>query len=158
MACPDAFRAEYSCRNAATQSFQKRDDRRELSVRIPRDVLAEETMSPAFVEDAHDLVDEESFVVGAEPASGDAVGLAGIARSDEMNAATERSSVEGSKVRPDKRRSQLSRFHARDQCRGGIGFPLHVSDSARSGFGKLQGEVEPACARADANGVEAVGT
>ena len=38
------LRAEYSDRNAATQSFQSRDEIGELPVGIPRDVLAEETV------------------------------------------------------------------------------------------------------------------
>jgi len=36
-------------------------------------------MRPALVDDPEDLVDEEAIVVGAEPLSGEAVGLAGVA-------------------------------------------------------------------------------
>lgn len=96
-------RAEYSCRNAVAQSLQCRDEGCKLSVRVPRDVLAEDTIRPAFLDDAKHLVDEESVVLGSEPLAGDAVGLAGIAGSDAMNAATPRSSVEGGKVRPHRR-------------------------------------------------------
>jgi hypothetical protein len=73
-------RAPYSDRNATTQSFQCWDESGELPISIPRDVLTEETTSPAFIEDADDLVDEKSVVVGPASLSGDAVGLAGIAR------------------------------------------------------------------------------
>jgi hypothetical protein len=154
----DFGRAEYSSRNAVAQSFQCRDDGLELPVRIPRYVLAEDTIRPALVGDADDLGGEEARAGGAEALSGDAVLLAWISGSDAMNAAEERSSVEGGKVRPDKRRSQLSRFHARDQCAGCICFPLHVSDAARSGSGKLDAEFEPSGSGAEGESVVRFGT
>lgn len=62
--------------------------------------------------------------------SGNAVVLAGISASEDMNAATPRSSVEGEHVRPDRRRMKPPCFHRRDQACGCCGFPLHVSDPA----------------------------
>lgn len=147
-------RAEDSCRNAVTQPFQCRDEGGELSVRIPRDVLAEQTIRPALGDDAQDLVDEKAIVVGAAALSGDGVRLAGISRSDAMNEATPWSSVEGGKVRPDRRLIQGAVRHARDKVRGGIGFPLHVSDAARSGLGDADAELEPADAGAEAEHVD----
>lgn len=78
MAGANFGRAEYSDRNAATQSLQCRDDGRKLSVGIPCDVFAEQTMSPALIEDADDVIDKEPFIVGATALSGNAVRLAGI--------------------------------------------------------------------------------
>lgn len=79
MAGTDLGRAEYSDRNAVAQSFQCRDDGGELPVEVPRDVLAEDTIRPNFIDDAHDLIDEETVVIGTEPLAGVAVGLAGVA-------------------------------------------------------------------------------
>jgi hypothetical protein len=141
-------RAEYSAFNAVAHFFQWSDEGGELAGGIPRHVLTEETERPCAVDDAQHLVDEETFVVGAEPLAGIAVGLAGIAGSDAMNASTPRVRVEGGKVRPDRRGSQVTRFHARDQSCGGSGFPLHVSDATRSGHGELDTEAEPAGAGA----------
>jgi hypothetical protein len=87
-------------------------------------------MSPAFVEDANDLLDEESVVPGPAAPSGNAVGLAGIARQDAIHSSTPASSLECGKVSPDRRRSQLFRRHARCQNRGAICFPLDVADRA----------------------------
>lgn len=151
------LRAEYSDRNAATHCFQCRDEGGELPVGIPRDVLAEETTSPAVVEDAKQPVDEPALVGVAEAAAGDAVGLAGVSRSDDMNRATPRSSVEGSRVRPDRSRMKPPRLHARDQACGGSGFPLHVSDAAREGFGNSDAEFQPADPGAEAEDVEGSG-
>ncbi|AJP72291.1 hypothetical protein TS85_11575 [Sphingomonas hengshuiensis] len=142
-------RAEYSRLNAIAHCFQCRDEGGELSVRVPRHVLAQETERPALGDDAEYLFDEETIVVGASALSGDAVGLAWIAGSDAMNAATPRSSIEGSEVRPDRRGSQVARFHARNQKRGGGCFPLHVSDAARSRHGKLDAESKPSAAGAE---------
>jgi hypothetical protein len=124
-------RAEDSCRNAVAHCFQWSDQRGELPVGVPRDVFAEQTKRPALVDDAKDLVDKEAIVGGAGSLSGDAVGLARVARSDAIHDSAPRSSVEGGKVRPDSSFSQVARRHARNQCCGGMGFPLHVSDAAR---------------------------
>lgn len=115
-------------------------------------------MRPALIDDAQHLIGEEAVVVGAAALAGDAVGLAGIAGSDAMNATTPCSSVEGGKVRPDRRRSQVTRFHAVDQLCGRRGFPLHVSDATRSGHGELDAETEAACAGAEFEDVERFGT
>lgn len=152
MAGTDAGRAEYSSRNAVAQPLQCRDDGGKLPIGIPRDVLAEDTIRPALVGDADDFGSEEAIALASEAAPGDAVVLAGISGSDAMNAATPRSSVEGGEIRPDRRRSQLSRFHARDQCSGRICFPLHVSDAARVGHGKLDAELKPAGSGAEGEG------
>lgn len=138
----DFGRAEYSCRNAVAQPFQCRDQCGELSVRVPRHVFAEETTRPALGNDAYNLVDEEPVVICPAALSGNAVWLARVAATDAIHEAAPRSSVEGSKVRPDSRLSQVARFHARGQCCGGISFPLHESDAARSGHGDLDSKVK----------------
>ena len=147
-------RAEYSDRNAAAQSFQCRDEIGELPVRVPRHVFTEETSSPAFIEDADDMLGKPAVIVGAEALSGDGIGLAGVSASDAMNMATPASCVEGGKIRPDRRCSQLSRFHARCQDGSGIGFPLHVTDCTACWFGNVEAKVEPADAGAQADEVE----
>lgn len=153
-------RAEYSCRNAVAHCFQWRDEGSELAVSVPRHVFAEDTIRPALVHDAQHLVDEEPIVGGSLSLSSDAVGLARVSASDAMNDATPRSSVEGGKVRPDRRGSQFTRLHARCQKRGGCGFPLHVSDAARSVSGKLGGEfdAEPEATSAGAEFDDVEGT
>jgi hypothetical protein len=147
-------RSEDSSRNAATQSLQCRDDGCKLSVRVPRDVFAEETISPAFVEHPDDLIDEEPVIICSKAAPGHAIGLARVSRSDEIHDSAPWPAVEGSKVRPDSRRSQLSRFHARNQCCGCIGFPLHVSDATHSGLGNVDAKLKPADSGADGDAVD----
>lgn len=142
-------RAKYSAFNAVAHSLQCWDESGELPVGVPRDVLAPETERPALIDDAENLIDEEPIVEYPKTLSGDAVSLAGITGSDAMNSATPRSSVEGGKVRPDRRRIQVSRFHATNQRRSCCGFPLHVSDCTRSGHGEFDSKSETACPGAE---------
>jgi hypothetical protein len=79
-------RAEYSDRNAATQSLQCRDGNGKLSVGVPRHVLAEEGWSPALIEDVDGAIEQPAVVEFAEALSGDAVALARVARSDDIHA------------------------------------------------------------------------
>lgn len=153
MAGTDLRRAEYSARNAVAHVFQWPDEGGELPVGVPRHVLAEETIRPALVDEAEEMPDEPAIVGVAQASSGDAIGLAGVAASDAMNDATPRSSVEGSCVRPDRSRMKPPRFHACDQACGGRGFPLHVSDAARSGLGNADAEFQPADAGAEGQDV-----
>lgn len=147
-------RAEYSDRNAAAQPFQCRDGDGELPVEVPSDVLSEQGVSPAAIEDVDDPVKKPAIVVGAAALSSDAVRLARVARQHAIHCAAPCSSVEGGKVRPDSSRMKPPRFHARDQACGCAGFPLHVSDAARVGSGNSDAEVEPADAGAEADGMK----
>jgi len=156
MARADFLRAEYSCRNPVAQPFQSRDEGVKLSVRVPEDVLAEDTMRPALGDDADNLVDEEPIVGGPEPLSGNAVRLARVAANDAIHDATPRSSVEGSKVRPDRRRSKASFDHARNQSRSCRCFPLQVSDANCAPDRKLDAKAQSAGSGTEAEHV--VGT
>lgn len=147
-------RAENSCRNAVAQPFQCWHDGVELSVSVPRHVFAEDTIRPAAFDDPQDLVDEEPLVVGPCALSGNAVWLARVARSEDMNEATPWFSVEGGKVRPDSSGMQGPFANPRGKRGGRIGFPLHVSDAARSGFGNADAKFKSADSGAQAEAVE----
>jgi hypothetical protein len=64
-------RAEYSRRNAVAQLLQCRDESLELAVAIPCDVLSEETIRPALLDHAQDLIDEPAIIAGSGSLSGD---------------------------------------------------------------------------------------
>lgn len=146
----DLGRAEDSARNAIAHCLQWSDQGVQLSVDVPRDVLAEKTRTPAVIKHPEESVDEPAVVGRTALFAGNAVGLAWVARSDAMNEATPRSSVEGSCVRPDRRRMNPPCLHARDQRRDRRGFPLHVTDASRSGFGNSDAKFQPADPGAEA--------
>lgn len=81
-------------------------------------------------------------------------GEAGEPPSDEIHCSTPRASVEGSEVRPDRRRIQPPFFHARCQDRGRKGFPLDVTDCADSRAGGSKSEVDSSDPGAEGDGVE----
>jgi hypothetical protein len=126
-----------------------------LSVRVPRHVLTEDKIRPALLGDPADLGSEEALSRGSGLLSGDAVVLAGVARSEDMNEATPRSSVEGEHVRPDRSRMKPPCFHRRDQARGGCGFPLH--EAYRASVRKRQTDTEFKSSNAGAEGEDVDG-
>jgi hypothetical protein len=82
-------------------------------------------------------------IVCSTTLAGEAERLARVSANDAIHDATPRSAVEGSNVRPDRRRSQDRIFHARRQDRGGECFAFNVADDAsRSAKGKLNSDVE----------------
>jgi hypothetical protein len=143
-------RAEYSDRNAAAQSLQSRDCDGKLSVGVPRHVLAEESMSPAGVEDVDGAVEQPAVVEFAAALSCDRVSLARVARSDDIHASTPSCAVEGSSVRPDRRVMKPPRFHRRDQACGCSCFPLHVTDASDSLSAMMVGELQAEFEASDA--------
>lgn len=151
-------RAKYSRRNDVTHAFQWANEGVELSGCVPRDVLADETIRPHIVHDAQDMGDEEAGIFGTETFPGDAVALAGIAGSEDMNAATPWLAVEGGKVAPDRRWMKPPRVHRRNQARRSSGFPLHVTDPAHIASAKVlakaDAEFETSDTGAQADGVE----
>jgi len=147
-------RAEYSCRNAVAQSLQCRDDGGKLPIGVPRHVLAEDKMRPALCGDPNDFGSEEPLSACSGALPGNAVVLAGVSRSEDMNDATPRSSVEGEHVTPDRSRMKPPCFHRRDQARGGCGFPLHEADLASARNRQTDTKVEPSDAGAEGQHVD----
>lgn len=121
------------------------------------DVLEE---TPAGSDDAEVLLDEGpevSRVVSAPLLPGDRERLARIAANDAVHASTPRSAVEGSEIRPQRRRIQLSRFHMRNQDVAGIGFDLHIADRSSSGKRQSNAEIESSSAGAEGEDMLLVG-
>lgn len=89
-------------------------------------VFQEDDAGSHLANDTGDVVPDPALVVGLLPTSGDAPGLAGKSRSDEIHDATPRSAVEGDNVIPDRRRIQGLFFHPRHERGRGVGFPFDV--------------------------------
>jgi len=153
-------RAEYSCRNAVAQSLQWRDDGGELLGRVPRHVLSHDKIRPALFGDPADFGGEEALSARPGASSGNAVVLAGVSRSEDMNMSTPASSVEGEQVRPDRRRMKPPCFHRRAKACGGCDFPLHVADAACSLSPMIEGkgDAELKSSDAGAEGEDVPGT
>jgi hypothetical protein len=83
--------------------------------------------------------------------------LAWDAANDAIHKAAPWAAVEGSGIRPDRRRSQETLFHRRDQMSDGEGFPLHHSDGASAWNGELDGKVEASASGAEADEIKPIG-
>jgi hypothetical protein len=98
----------------------------------------------AFTNDAGNVWPEVAGVIGSAFFPRDAKRLAGISGSDAINFAAPWLAIEGSNIRPDRRRIQPSCFHMRDKEAGDIGFPLDSTNQLCCWFGKVEAKLKPA--------------
>jgi hypothetical protein len=109
-------------------------------------VLHEHKYGLHLRDDPGDVRPEVARIGGAELLPGDAERLARVSRRDEIHDSTPASTVEGGKVRPDRRLIQNAVLHSRDQERGCGSFPLHVAHGSVVGS---EGQGEPELEAAD---------
>jgi hypothetical protein len=107
-------------------------------------VLEKHDSGLALADDPGDLGPDGALVSVSTSLSGEAVGLAREASSDEIHDATPQLAVEGSEIRPDRRMIQSTRFALRDQDVDAESFPLHVTDRAKVSDHELESEGDPA--------------
>lgn len=116
------------------------------------DIFAEHPSGSDLSDDPGDFRPQVPGIVGAAARAGEAEGLAGVARSDDMNAAAPSAAVEGSQIVPYRRRCQGRVVHPRHESGRRMSFPLDESHSAISWLGDMQAEIEAriSCAERDA--------
>lgn len=106
------------------------------------DIFEEGPFRSHLVDNAGDVGPEVSGIVCAAALAGAAEGLAGIAGSDDMNAAAPRAAVKGFEIVPNKRLAQGLVFHPGHESGRSMGFPLDVAHSPISALGDMEAEVE----------------
>ncbi len=151
----DFRRRKESCRKFVAHADQSCGDLRESEAQMMGDILEEHEGRFAFADDAGDMRPEMARIISSEPFSCDRERLARIARSDDVHRAAPWAAVERSNVVPDNSLIQCRIFHPRHENGCGIGFPFDMAHSTISGTGKVQSEVEPACAGAEGEAEEA---
>lgn len=116
------------------------------------DIFAEDPSGSDLSDDPGDFRPQVPGIVATAARAGEAEGLAGIAGSDDMNAAAPCSAVEGSQIVPNRRRCQGRVIHPRHESGRRMSFPLDESHSAISWLGNMQAEIEAriSCAERDA--------
>lgn len=119
-------------------------------------VLEEAPFRPGLGDDARDLGPEVTRVLLALPVAGKAERLAGIAGSDDMNAASPRSAVEGAQVVPDRSRSQGRVRHPCHESGRGETVSLDMTHSSVSGLCEVKAEIEASDAGAKAESAKVV--
>jgi hypothetical protein len=107
------------------------------------DVLEKAPLGLYFTNNAGNVWPQVAGILLSPLASGDAERLAGIASRDAIHCSTPAFAVEGSYVRPDRRRIQPSCFHMRNKEAGDIGFPLDSTNQLCCWFGKFESKLKP---------------
>ena len=108
------------------------------------DVFEKAPLRLDFTGDAGNMWPQVAGVLIGSLASSDAEWLAGVAGSDTIHFATPACAVEGSNIRPDRRRIQPSCFHVRDKEAGDIGFPLDITNGMGVRHSEPQAKLKPA--------------
>jgi hypothetical protein len=111
--------------------FQLSNDLSESEGDVSFDIFKEAESGAKKSNSVCDERPEVPRVFGAEPLSGCAEWLAGIAPSEDVHAVTKLCPWEGFKIRPDRCCVHESRLHFADQVRAGEGFDLTKSDRAQ---------------------------
>lgn len=137
-------RAEQARLDVVAHALKASDDLGKSQIEVSFDVFGEYPFGSDLADDAGDFRPEVPGIGGAEPSTGGREGLAGIAGSDKMNAATPRAAVEGSDIVPDRCLIQglvchPGHEHGRREC-----FPLDETDSAISGFSDVEAKLQSA--------------
>lgn len=116
------------------------------------DIFAEHPSGSDLSDDPGDFRPQVPGIVATAARAGEAEGLAGIAGSDDMNAAAPCAALEGSQIVPNRRRCQGRVIHPRHESGRRMSFPLDESHSAISWLGNMQAEIEAriSCAERDA--------
>jgi hypothetical protein len=155
---PDFRRRKEARRSAIAHALKLSDDFVSSKRQMTGDVFEEDTSRGDFSDDSGGVRPEVARIIGPEPLAGGGEGLAGISRNEEIHDSSEGAAVEGSKIRPDRARSQAAFFHARSQDAAGIGFDLHCNDrssaSASSAESGLDAEVKAASSGGDGQHVD----
>jgi hypothetical protein len=152
----DLRRREEARRKPVAHADQVSGDFGKSEAEMMGDVLEEDEGRFAFADDARDMRPEVARVRSAEPPPCDRKWLARIARTEDVHRAAPRAAVEGGNVVPDRRAIQGRVFHPRHEHGRGVGFPLDVTQSAISGKGEQDAEVEPAGAGAEREAEQAI--
>jgi hypothetical protein len=145
----DFRRREEARRKPVAQADQVSGDLGKSEAQMMGDILVQDEGRLDLADDARDVRPQVAWVVRAEPSASDRKRLARIARAENVHRAAPRAAVDGSNVVPDRRAIQGRVFHPRHEHGRSVGFPLDVTQSAISGTGEEDPEVEPAGAGAE---------
>ncbi len=148
MRSADFRRAEYSAVHFVTKASQVGEDLVESESEVVADVFEPDESGLGLFDDAADLRPEMAGIVFSGEVPGDAEGLAGIARKEEIHDSTPRAAVEGCKVTPDRRWSQGAFSHARDQDCGGECFVFHEANCSSLSHGETPSKIKTSDASA----------
>jgi hypothetical protein len=149
----DFSRAEYSKRRCKIKAFQVLDDFAESEADVSFDVFKEASNRSYCFDMFSDVWPEVAGVIFSGALSCRAERLAWISSSEDVNSVSKQLCWEGFKVRPNRCRSQETRFHLRNQVGSGEGFDLHISERSSCNPCKLKSSLDASVSAAKADDV-----
>ena len=138
----DFSRREQSFLNPEAQALQFASDFAISEVEMIGDVLEEYPFRRALANDPGELGPKVPWIIRPTTSAGDAERLARISARQAIHQATPRAAVEGSEIRPYRRRVQEFLFHVRRQNLAGKRLDLDMADDASSRLRQAQSKLE----------------
>ena len=151
-------RAEYAPRRSVTDSVQLFDDFAESETDVSLDVLEEAKVGSHENNSICDPRPEVAGVVFAEALSSGAEWLAWVTTTEDTHSVSKAFPREGLKIRPQRCRVHVSRFHFCDQVRSGKGFDLTKSDCAQTFDCSFKSEINASVSSAETNVCNCLGS
>lgn len=127
---PNVLRREQSCLNIVPKPFEVQDNLVKAKPDVSRDVFKKADRRLDLPDNSTNLGPQVARIIPSTLSTGDTERLARVSRSDDIHDATPRLAVEGSQIRPQRRRIQKSLLHAARQDLGGERFPFNATDDA----------------------------
>lgn len=152
---PDVRSSEQNARASVAQIFKVSEHSVEPEGNMTGDVLEDAEPRSEIVDDVADGRPEVPLVVFAGALAGEAEGLTGVSRNDEIHRSTPWSRIEGTCVTPDRSfiQPRFGSLHRFDQTPGGKEFPLHVANRANTSAAcSMDSSVQPSNAGGDTEG------
>ncbi len=108
------------------------------------DVLQEQSPRSYLASQSLDVRPEPPGILGSELSAGDTERLTGESPDDPIHSVNKRGAIEGSGIRPNRRRLQPARFNMVNQERGGLKLSFHVAEWASIWIRESESEIESA--------------
>ena len=120
---------------------------------VTGDVFEKDPFWGALTDNAGDLGPEVARIIGTAALSGRAEGLAGISGEDDVEGPSERPSIEGSQVIPDRGWGEVPGALGRDEDGARPILPLDKGAGVEAGFGEHDAQIQASAACAEGQSV-----
>jgi len=145
----DFCRAEQARRRRVAHVPKLSQDGLKTEGDVPGDVLEENPLGSAFLDDAGNLWPEVAGIVGTSALSGCAEGLAGISGEDDVEGPAKGPGIEAAQVVPDWCGREVSRALGGDEDGTGPVLPFDKGTGVIAGLGEHEAQIQASAACAE---------
>jgi hypothetical protein len=149
----DFCRAEQARRRCVTHAPNLSQDGFKTEADVPGDVLNEDPLGAAFLDDAGDLGPEVAGVIGTAAFASGAEGLTGVSGEDDVESAAEGACIEAAQVVPDWCWGEIPCALGCDEDSAGPVLPLDKGAGVIGGLGEHEAQIKASAACAEGQSV-----